>query len=423
VTSPGPEDAIGDARRGLAWSAYDPIEGRLDSDDPLGFAAGAQRLADLLLPGLTVRTVRLTYYGMVCAGLRLVEHAPDDAERRRRFQVWERLWMLARVSTGRVGGLLGSEGAGRHLHSATPERLDSRAYVLLQRQAFLGALGSYSTSLEALGLKRSGSLILTEDGRTLGKDAMKAASSKFFANLTDEATRSIQKERDTVRNSPRWGASHDTLAEVGEPNDAIRRNLAGRLFDRRTVRGRAIRHALPAVREAVLPDLDGLRSLSRASGDDCDLAARAKQALAIERVTCAANFALERMLAAAVSAGGAIPVNDATDAEPRWREIEQLVREAAAHAEAVLATAPGFANEHATAAAFADLEGPTLVRELMVHHERVMQGRRARKWGLLDGQEIHALRLQDPPAEPARIRHTYRFGSARALAEQCGLGV
>ena len=421
MTSPVPEDAIGDARRGLAWSAYDPTEGRLDSDDPLGFAAGAQRLADVLLPGLTVRTVRLTYYGMVCAGLRLVEDAPDDAERRRRFLVWERLWMLARVSTGRVGGLLGSEGAGRHLHSATPERLDGRAYVLLQRQAFLGALGSYSTSLEALGLKRTGSLILTEDGRTLGKDALKAVSSKFFGNLEREATRSIEKERDTVRLSLRWGVSHDTLSRVGDPDDLIRRRLAGRLFDRRTVRGRAIRRALPAIRHAALPDLEGLRALSRASGRDSDLAVHAKQALAIERVTCAANFVLERVLAAAVSAGGAIRISDVPDADPRWSEIEPLVREAAAHAESVLATAAGFADERATAAAFADLHGPTLVRELIVHHERVMLGRRARKWALLDGQEIHALRLQDPPTEPAPIRHAYRFGSARTLAKECGL--
>src|SRR5687767_1768800 len=112
------EDAVGDARRGLAWSAYDATEGRLDSDDPLGFAGAALRLADALLPGFTVRTLRLTYYGMVCAGLLLVEAAPDDVERRRRFLVWERLWMLARVSTGRIGGLIGSEGATRHEHSA-----------------------------------------------------------------------------------------------------------------------------------------------------------------------------------------------------------------------------------------------------------------------------------------------------------------
>ena len=82
-----PRDAVGDPAIGLAWSAYDPTEGRLDSDDPLGFAAAALRLADKLLPGLTVRTVDLRYYPMICAGLVAADDADTDEDRRTRFLV------------------------------------------------------------------------------------------------------------------------------------------------------------------------------------------------------------------------------------------------------------------------------------------------------------------------------------------------
>src|SRR5438034_1338332 len=89
----------------------------------------------------------------------LAQSPSHGRERRRRFMIWEKLWALARVSTHQGRGVLGVNGAGRHLVSRHRERLDGR-YVLLQRQPFLGALGSYSTSLEAPELKRPGSLLL-----------------------------------------------------------------------------------------------------------------------------------------------------------------------------------------------------------------------------------------------------------------------
>ena len=167
--------AVGDPAIGFAWSAYDPTEGRLDSDDPFGFAGAALRLADKLLPGLTVRTTDLRYYPMICAGLLVVGDAHTDQERRHRFLVWEKLWALARVSTGQGRGVLGVNGAGQHLVSKHPARLDGQ-YVLLQRQAFTGGLGAYGTSLEALALKRPGSLKLTDAGLSLGQAAFKAAT-------------------------------------------------------------------------------------------------------------------------------------------------------------------------------------------------------------------------------------------------------
>jgi hypothetical protein len=113
----------------------------MDSDDPLGFAAAALRLADKLLPGLAVRTVDLRYYPMICAGLLAIDDADTEEQRRRRFLVWEKLWALARASSGQGRGVLRVNGAGRHLASRQPARLNGQ-YVLLQRQVFTGALGS-----------------------------------------------------------------------------------------------------------------------------------------------------------------------------------------------------------------------------------------------------------------------------------------
>lgn len=412
-------DVVGDARRGLAWSAYDPTEGRLDSDDPLGFAAAALRLADQILPGLTVRTVDLRYYPMICAGLLAVEEADGDAERRRCFMIWEKLWAIARVSTGQGSGVLGVNGAGRHLASRHRSWLDRR-YVLLQRQPFVGALGSYSTSLEALELKRPGSLLLTDAGSDLGMAALKEASSTFARNLLAGVRESIRLERDRVGPSRKWGVSHDKLAAVGRLNPRISATLRDRLFDRLSTRGRATRLVLQAIRDAGLPDLVALRTLAASAKRDPGLAALARHALAIEDVTCAATFALERILGAALANGYVVAADEVPWRDPMWVAAERQLRQAATQAASELSDAD-LPKEHATAATFAELSGSTLVRELVLHHERVMAGRSARRWASLDADSVHAYRIQPVPSNPEPISHTYRFGSARALARQAGL--
>jgi hypothetical protein len=415
-----PADAIGDPRRAVAWSAYDPTEGRMDSDDPLGFAAGALRIADRILPGLTVRTLDLRYYLMVSVGLLAVEQAESDRERRRQFLVWEKLWALGRVATGQGRGVLGVNGAARHLASAHRLRLDGR-FVLLQRQPFLGALGSYTTSLEALALKAKGSMSLTESGRELAVAALKeASSSSFWRNLLEAIRVSIRDEKDRVADNGKYGVSHDRLASVGRLNASTTETLRDCLFSRTTSRGRATRFVLPAIREAALADLVALETLVGNRHRDEGLAVLARHALAIEDVTCVANFALERILGAAVASGYAISVDQVPSVEPRWGEIERLLNASATRAATALADAD-LPNELATAGTLAELRGATLVTELIKHHERVMNGRSARRWALLEGDRVHALRIPVVPSEPEPIRHAYRFGSARVLAMQAGL--
>ena len=414
-----PRDAVGDPAIGLAWSAYDPTEGRLDSDDPLGFAAAALRLADKLLPGLTVRTVDLRYYPMICAGLVAADDADTDEDRRTRFLVWEKLWALARVSSGQGAGVLGVNGAGRHLVSNQPGRLDGQ-YVLLQRQAFTGALGSYGTSLEALALKRPGSLVLTPAGRALGEAAFKEATPRYHGNLVQAVRDSIRLGRDRVSDRHARGVSHEYLAAVGRLNQTIAKTLRDRLFDRSTTRGLSTRLVLSAIRDAPLPDLTALQRIASNTRLEPTLASLANQALAIEAVTCAANFALERILGAALSNGYVVPVVEVVGREVRWADIEELLKRAARRAASALADSD-FPAEHAAAAAFSELRGPVLVRELLIQHQRVMEGRGSRRWAALEGDEIHAFRIQPVPSEPDPIRHSYRFASARALARQAGL--
>ena len=418
VAKPLPVEAVGDAARAISWSAYDPTEGRMDSDDPLGFAAGALRLADQILPGLTVRTINLRYYPMICAGLLAVEDADQDFERRRRFMIWEKLWALARVSTQQGQGVIGVNGAGRHLASQHRRRLDGR-YVLIQRQPFLGALGSYSTSLEALELKRPGSVQLTDAGRELGTAGFRVAASKFARNLLEAVRLSIRSERDHIAESTKYGVSHAYLAAVGELDGAASATLRDRLFDHTTSRGRATRLALPAMRGADVADLAALNRLAGSGSQAADLAKLARHALALEEVTCAADWALEWIIGLAVGNGFAINA-ETVARDPGWALVEQQLRRAAANAMPILADA-SLPREHSTAATLAELRGITLVRELVLHHERVMTGRTARHWASLDDDRIYARRVQPLPVAPAPIRHAYRFEAARRLALQAGL--
>src|SRR5262249_46042418 len=149
-----------------------------------------------------------------------------------------------------------------------------------------------------------------------------------------------------------------------------------------------------------------LRQLAASEKRDADLARLARHALALEEITCAADWAFERVLAGAIANGYAIAVDEVPVREHRWSEIEGRLRLAAAHASSILAEA-ALPNERATATTLAELNGAALVRELVVHHERVMTGRSARRWAALEGDRIHAQRIQSVPDEPEPIRHAY----------------
>lgn len=143
----------------IAYSAYDPREREGPSEDPLGFFRIAARLADRWLPGITTRTRRIRYCTMICGGLRLIdkEFGQDlrkaqnrDEEVTRLFLRWERLWAVwnhfvedsgpALIGRNKVAGSSRADAFG-------PRSVD---YPFIQRQAELGALGAYRSSMVAL---------------------------------------------------------------------------------------------------------------------------------------------------------------------------------------------------------------------------------------------------------------------------------
>jgi hypothetical protein len=421
-----PAASLGDPRRSLAWTPYDPIEGRLDSDDPLGFAGAALRLADRIMPGLTVNTTSLGYYPMVCAGFELIEaNAPDmdDGHVRDRFLVWEKLWALARVCAGRGAGVLGVQGASRHRDGSHPQRLDRR-FVLLQRQAFLGALGSYGTSLESIGLKVRGAARLTDAGRRLGALSWRAVAPKAFTPLRRTAWESIRARRDRFAERQRRGATHDVLARIGAVSLSERRILRRLLFEDGSARAAAVRLTLPRIRVADLPDRAGLDALAatRDRSDEIEtLRDDARLALALEDLTRHANFALERIVVAVAGRNFSTDLATVLRDESSWPAIERNIRASARHAVEEFARDQGFAREYAEASVLAERSGSDLVLALVERHDAVMRERSARRWLTLEGATITTHRLPQPVERPQPIRHSYRFQAALALAEEAGL--
>jgi hypothetical protein len=421
-----PEVDIGDPYRSLAWTPYDPTEGRLDSDDPLGFAAAALRLADRIMPGLTVRTIRLGYYPMICAGCELVEtnlRDADDGQLRDYFLVWEKLWALSRVCSGRGAGVLGVQGASRHRDGTYPQRLDRR-FLLLQRQAFLGALGSYGTSLESIGLKVRGASRLTDAGRRLGALAWRSAAPRAFGPLRRTAWESIHTRRDRLAARARRGATHDVLARIGNVGLDEKRTLRRLLFEDGSARAAAIRLTLPRLRGADLPDRTGLQVLAAArskSEEVTKLREDARLALALEDLVRHANFALERVVVAVAGRNFSTDVSMVLRDDSAWPSMEREVHEAARRAVAEFARDHAFAREHAEASVLAERKGADFLLALVERHDAVMRDRSARRWLSLEGSTISTHRLPQPVERPEPIRHSYRFEAALRLAQEGGL--
>src|SRR3954454_24104590 len=85
----------------MYWTAYQQPDGDTRPVDPLAFDMYAERLGNLLVPGITGRTTRIRYLGMVCAGLLLVSErvrpGRERVHRARRdaFLPFERAWALS----------------------------------------------------------------------------------------------------------------------------------------------------------------------------------------------------------------------------------------------------------------------------------------------------------------------------------------
>ncbi|MBU4201394.1 MAG: hypothetical protein KKG09_04600 [Verrucomicrobia bacterium] len=162
----------------IAYSLLDRLERGTSNEDPLGFFTYATRLADEWLPGITTRTRRARYYSMICGGLYLIEegfkdlirNSPNrDEETAKFFMRWERIWAAWNGAVDAAGtGMIGKNKISNLFDDDyfTVRNID---YPFIQRQSDLGALGSYRTSLEAMGFLLANSLELTFEGKILGE--------------------------------------------------------------------------------------------------------------------------------------------------------------------------------------------------------------------------------------------------------------
>ena len=125
------------------------------SQDPLGFAPSAERLADVFAPGLTVNTGSVRYYQLLAAGLQLSANStvPDPRGVVLRS---ERLWAMASYLANPERGdqsRSGLAGITRVRDAARPKNKRQKIdYRLFQGdgQARLGVWGLYRRSAERL---------------------------------------------------------------------------------------------------------------------------------------------------------------------------------------------------------------------------------------------------------------------------------
>jgi hypothetical protein len=321
------------------WSAFQPPEGDTRPIDPLGFSMYADRLGNCLLPGITGRTTRVRYLGMVCAGLLVTEHAASAAggriarARRDAFLPFERAWALAVCENAggdglkeeRAGGSRGLKpeysnfrGANnvlrywRECNTAGLSRVNPSDYTLLRGQAAQGGLGAYMVTLDSAGFVDRRSLSLRESGRQLAD-----------AFIDDERKRMKYLHASTDVHRGMLGSLGGAFS-VAAPSQAEAAMVRKELFSPES--GSLAR----AVRGLGTVPTDAEVAVKRLANSTKELANVATYALAFDpvRQACLAAFgSLGKELAAA----GSLPANALPD-------------ETAAHAEGAMSMAGRLAD-------------------------------------------------------------------------------
>lgn len=263
------------------WTAYTSIEGDYEPLDPLRLDMYAQRLGNVLVPGVTARTQRARYLGMVCAGLRQT-YTPGQTvkDRRRAFLPFERGWALA-VTIAANGNIKhrpegatrsrlkpayeGFRGANRvlaHYRTVSEDKhVAPAAYKLLSAQESQGGLGAYLVTLAEFNLVHRESLDLTPSGRELA-EAFKSSTDRRLRDLVDDSP---------VSRSTLQKAGHDlTLAHMSAEERRLCRSL---LFDGVSAMAEIVRRMRQATRERLPASEPGLRAIADSRGDELAQAA------------------------------------------------------------------------------------------------------------------------------------------------------
>jgi hypothetical protein len=182
------------------------------SRDPLGLQNHAERLANEILPGLTVFTSRIGYYGFIAWAVKQLneEILRERAFRRDYFHRLERTLALCEFvhhgQEDRSCSILGQRSKTQILQSAVKDRFRVPSRIL-RNQESAGALRLYSTSLASMGfavqapeLAADGflPLQLTDLGKELAEQFGKRVPHGFWNFALSDAT----KDRDLLRD---WG--------------------------------------------------------------------------------------------------------------------------------------------------------------------------------------------------------------------------
>ena len=191
------------------------------SRDPLGFQNHAERLANEFLPGLTVFTTRIAYYGFIAWAVQELNRRkwPSGTVRRELFHRLERAYVLCEfVHHGNEASdcrVIGQRSKSEVLQSAMNDRFRSPARIM-KNQESAGSLRLYTTSMESMGFAELRPeqaadgllpLLLTDLGKRLAREFEKYLPDGFldFA-LSDKA-----RDRETLRS---WG-NHLCMSTFG----------------------------------------------------------------------------------------------------------------------------------------------------------------------------------------------------------------
>lgn len=182
------------------------------SRDPLGFQANAERLANELLPGLTVFTSRIGYYGFLAWVIQMVNErpCPSGQTRQDRLHRLERALVLCEfVHHGAADNscpLFGQRSKTQVLQNAGGDRFRVPERIL-KNQTSAGAYRLYFSSLKSLGFAQEAPelgaegmlpLTLTDLGQRLAHAFRLRVDNKF----SDFGLSDGLLDRDTIRS---WG--------------------------------------------------------------------------------------------------------------------------------------------------------------------------------------------------------------------------
>lgn len=400
------------------WTAFTQPEGSSGPIDPLRFDTYAERLGNVLLPGITNRVERLRYFGMVCAGLLLTRPHGGMVDSRQVVRRWRRAflhfeagWALSNLLA--VGGEIkdrppaverarlknefeGLRGANRvyayYRKCHGERRIRPHAYTLLKAQESQGGLGAYLVALRRYGFVQADRFDLTALGLELAR--------AFLGNTARSASRLLS-------DAPEPRATLRSLGETfllprpthGEAMLVQRTLFAGdgevaRLFAR-----------LPAKMRTNGEAQDAFEHIARADGDGLERAAQYALAFDPFRRAVLKTFA---SLGRQLQGRGPTPLRE-LDVE----DLSQYVAETAAAARVltVLPTVPGLEPVATLAHRLSEAPSTADVLQAIVKFH-LGEGRR---WIDLAGPERYVLGAHGAFDDPADHFHGYTLPSAMRL--------